>query len=88
MLKIITFRRTSESNAIAAWRSQAAQLGLRAERAAIQCDLALMQWSPKSLPSADMTAYWLMAAAEPRVPWYRSLRATGPKRCVPHRVGS
>lgn len=87
MLKTISFRRTSETNAIGGWRSQATELGLRAERAA-EHDLAPIQWSSERLPSPDMTAYWLMVAAAPRVPWHRSLRATGPERFGPHRMGS
>jgi hypothetical protein len=88
MLKTTTFPQTPESNVIGAWRSQATQPGLRAEWAATQRGLGPMQWSPKSLPSPDMTPYWLMVAAAPRAPWYRALRATEPERFGPHRGGS
>ena len=42
---------------------------------------------PEPFPSADLTAYWLIAGATQRAPWFRSLRAW-PRRIVPGRAGS
>jgi len=86
MLQTITLPRASDSNAIGAWTIQAGKRGLR-EWTAIQRDLAATQPLPKSLPSADMTAYWLTAASQ-RVPWLRLLRETWPQDIGPRRAGS
>jgi hypothetical protein len=42
---------------------------------------------PEPFPSPDPTAYWLIAGATQRAPWFRSLRAW-PRRIGPGRAGS
>jgi hypothetical protein len=76
MLQTITLPRASESNAIGAWTTQAGKRGRRFEWTAIQRDLAATQLLPKKFPSTDMTAYWLIAGATQREPWFRSRPAT------------
>ncbi len=88
MLQTITLPRASESNAIGAWTTQAGKRGRRFEWTAIQRDLAATQPLPKNFPSADMTAYWLIAGATQREPWFRSLRAAWPQRIGAGRAGS
>ena len=79
MLQTTKFPRAPESNAIATWTTQAAERGLRSERSTIERGLAATQPLP---------AYWLMAGATQRAPWFRSLRATGPQHIGPRRAGS
>jgi hypothetical protein len=88
MLQTTKFPRAPESNAIGAWTTQATERGLRSEWEAMQRGLAATQPLPKSFPSAAMTAYWLMAGATQRAPWFRSLRATSPQHIGPRRAGS
>ncbi len=88
MLQTITLTRAPESNAIGAWITQPAERGLRSEWATIQRGLAATQRLPEPFPSADLTAYWLMAGATQRAPWFRSLRATWPRHIGPRRAGS
>jgi hypothetical protein len=87
MLQATKFPRAPESNAIGAWASHATERGLRSEWEAMQRGLAAAQPLPKSFPPADMTAYWLMAGATQRAPWFRSLRATWPQHVGPRRAG-
>lgn len=88
MLQTTKFPRAPESNAIGASATQAIERGLRSEWAVMQRGLAATQPPPKSLPPADMTAYWLMAGETQRAPWFRSLRATWPQGIGPRRAGS
>jgi hypothetical protein len=88
MLQTTKFPRAPESNAIGAWATQTTERGLRSEWEAMQRGLAATQPLPKSFPPAVMTAYWLMAGATQRAPWFRSLRATGPQHIGPRRAGS
>ena len=87
MLQTITLPRAPESNAIGAWTTQAAERELRSEWATIQRGLAATQQLPEPFPSADPTAYWLIAGATQRAPRFRSLRAW-PRRIGPGRAGS
>jgi len=87
MLQTITLPRAPESNAIGAWTTQAAERGLRSAWATIQRGLAATQRLPEPFPSADLTAYWLMAGAKQRAPGFRSLRAIRPRRIGPGRAG-
>jgi hypothetical protein len=79
MLPTTKFPRAPESNAIGTWTTQAAERGLRSEWSTIQRGLAATQPLP---------AYWLMAGATQRAPWFRSLRATWPQHIGPRRAGS
>jgi len=88
MLQTITLPRASESNAIGAWTTQAGKRGRRSEWTAIQRDWAVTQPLPKKFPSADMTAYWLIAGATQREPWFRSRPATWPQGISPGRAES
>jgi hypothetical protein len=87
MLQTTKFPRAPGSNAIGAWSTHATERGLRSEWEAMQRGLAATQL-PKNFPPADMTAYWLMAGATQRAPWFRSLRATWPQHIGPRRAGS
>jgi hypothetical protein len=84
MLQTITLLRAPDSNTIGAWTTQAAERELRSEWAAIQRGLAATQLLPEPFPSA----YWLMAGATQRAPWFRSPHATWPRRIGPCRAGS
>jgi hypothetical protein len=88
MLQATKFPRAPESNAIGAWASHATERGLRSEWEAMQRGLAAARPLPNSFPPADMTAYWLVAGATQRAPWFRSLRATWPQHVGPRRAGS
>jgi hypothetical protein len=88
MLQTIKLPRAPESNAIGGWTTQATERGLRSERSTIQRGLAATQRLPEPFPSADSTAYWLMAGATQRAPWFRSLRVTWPQHIGPRRAGS
>jgi hypothetical protein len=88
MLQTAKFPRAPESNAIGAWTTQVTERGLRSEWEAMQRGLAATRPLPKSFPPADTTAYWLMAGATQRAPWFRSLRATRPQHIGPARAGS
>ena len=88
MLQTTKFPRAPESNAIGTSATQATERGLRSEWEAMQRGLAATQPLPKSFPPADMTAYWLMAGATQRAPWFRSLRATWPQHIGPRRARS
>jgi hypothetical protein len=79
MLQTTKFPRAPDGNAIGAWTTQATERGLRSEWEAMQRGLAATQPLP---------AYWLMAGATQRAPWFRSLRATGPQHIGPRRAGS
>ena len=79
MLQTTKFPRAPKGNAIATWTTQAAERGLRSEWSTIQRGLAATQPLP---------AYWLMAGATQRAPWFRSLGATWPQHIGPRRAGS
>jgi hypothetical protein len=88
MLQTTKFPRAPESNAIGTSATQATERGLRSEWEAMQRGLAATQPLLKSFPPPDMTAYWLMAGATQRAPWFRSLRATWPQHIGPRRARS
>jgi hypothetical protein len=88
MLQTTKFPRAPGSNAIGAWATQATERGLRSEWEAMQRGLAAATQLPKSFAPGDMTAYWLMAGATQRAPWFRSLGATWPQHIGPRRAGS
>ena len=88
MLQTTKFPRAPKGNAIATWTTQAAERGLRSEWSTIQRGLAAAAPLPKSFAPGDMTAYWLMAGATQRAPWFRSLGATWPQHIGPRRAGS
>jgi hypothetical protein len=88
MLQTVTLPGAPDSIAVGAWPTQAAEPGLRSAWATIQRALAATQPFPEPFPSADLTAYWLMAGATQPAPWFRSLRATWPRRIGPGRAGS